>query len=390
MDITALRRETPACESVLHFNNAGAALSPRPVNEAVLKHLMQEQKFGGYEAAQRAEESIGNFYRAMARLVNCNAREIAFAHSATEAWNILLQSIPFEPGDRIITGQSEYAGNYLSLLHQARQQQIVVDVVDNKADGTIDLDQLNDKIDGDVRLIALTHVPSQSGVIHPAEEVGRIARRHRIFYLLDASQSVGQLPIDVNSIGCDMLVGTGRKYLRGPRGTGFVYVRNAIIEYLEPEIIDLHSASWSSRDIFTFRKDAKRFESFERFIAGQIALGVAADYASNLDLNRIADRVQQLAGQLRHSLSAIPGVSVLESGDRLSGIVTFSRDTEAATDLHGRLQRRGINTSVVKQANTRLDFDRRGLSDINRASVHYYNTEREVEQFCRIVQEIKI
>jgi len=387
MDISALRQQTPACESVIHFNNAGAALSPRPVIETLLRHLMLEQKLGGYEAAENAEELIGNCYRAIARLLNCNAKEVAFAHSATEAWNILLQSIPFEPGDRIITGQSEYAGNYLSLLHLARRQQIDIDVVENHADGTINLAQLKHKLDSDVRLIALTHVPSQSGVIHPAIEVGKLARRHRIFYLLDASQSVGQLPLDVNTLGCDMLVGTGRKYLRGPRGTGFIYVRNAIIEYLEPQIIDLHSARWNSQDIFTFRDDAKRFETFEKFIAGQIALGHAADYATDLGMNNIAIRVQQLARLLRQSLEEVPGITLHESGENLSGIVTFSRTDEQAADLQQRLWRAGMNTSVVKQVNTRLDFDRRGLKDINRASVHYYNTEAEIERFCDCVQE---
>lgn len=385
MDISTLRSQTPACDSVIHFNNAGASLAPRPVTESLLRHLMLEQKIGGYEAAEDARELIENCYRAIARLINCNAREVAFAHSATEAWNVLLQAIPFEPGDRIITGQSEYAGNYLSLLHLARRQQIDIDVVDNNEDGTLDLEQLKQKLDSDVRLIALTHIPSQSGVIHPAVEVGKLARRHRIFYLLDASQSVGQLPLDVNTLGCDMLVGTGRKYLRGPRGTGFIYVRHAIIEYLEPQIIDLHSASWNSRDIFTFRDDARRFETFEKFIAGQIALGRAADYAADLGMDNISIRVQQLARMMRQSLETLPDVTVHETGNHLSGIVTFSRSGESATDLHRRLLRAGINTSVVRQVNTRLDFERRGLQDINRASVHYYNTEAEIEQFCDAV-----
>lgn len=381
-NIVRLREDTPGCRHRLHFNNAGAALSPTDVTRALLDHLALEQRIGGYEAAAEAETAVHGFYRELARLLNCGAHEVGWAESASAAWNTLLHAVPLAPGDRVITGQSEYAGNYLSLLHLARTRRVTIDVIGNRPDGTIDLDRLEAALGDDVRLIALTHVASQNGTVQPATEVGQLARRHSILYLLDVAQSVGQLPLDVESLCCDMLAGTGRKFLRGPRGSGFLYVRHAVTGHLEPDRVDLHAARWLSGQRYQLHDDARRFESFECSVAGKIALGRAAAYASDLGLPAIRERVSLLAGTLRRSLSSIPGVTVHEALDAESGIVTFSRQGLDADTLHRNLLEQGINTSVVRRCNTRLDFERRNLEDINRASVHYYNTLDEVHVFC--------
>ncbi len=385
LNIDLIRKDTPACRDLIHFNNAGAALNPRQVTDAVIEHLLLEQKIGGYEAQEQASDKIENFYHAFARMLNCETREIAYAESATRAWNLLFHALPFKPGDRILTGQSEYASNYLALLHMAKKRNVKIDLVENNADGQICLEQLESRIDSDVRLIALTHVPSQGGVIHPAEQIGRLARKHNIFYLLDACQSAGQLALDVNRIGCDMLTGTGRKYLRGPRGTGFMYVRHGILDQLQPEFVDQHAARWVSRDKYEFRDDARRFEIWESYLAGKIGLGMAADYACTLGLDCIQHRVQSLAEQLRQALTGLVNVTVHDQGKMLSGIVTFSKSSETAEALHLRLRIQGINSSIVRRSGALLDFERRELGDINRASVHYYNTEDEIARFCLAV-----
>ena len=385
IDISTLRNDTPACADLIHFNNAGAALAPLAVTEAVLTHLANEQRLGGYEAANLAEGQINNFYDAFAKLLACEASEIAYAENATHAWNSLFNAIPFAAGDIILTGQSEYASNFLALLHMAKRQGVKIDVIPNDHTGIIDLEQLEAAINPRVKLIALTHTPSQSGVIHPAAKVGELARAHNILYLLDACQSAGQIDLNVDELGCDMLTGTGRKYLRGPRGTGFLYMRRSSMSKLEPACADLHSANWISANTYEFRDDARRFENWECYVAGKIGLGVAVDYALKIGMPAIESRVGELGAALRETLGTIAGVNVHEHGEPLSGIVTFSKKGIAAASLQEGLRAKGMNTSVARLASNQLDLAKRGLGDINRASIHYYNTHEEIERFCQMV-----
>ena len=382
IDLKRIRAETPGCETVLHFNNAGASLTPQPVYQAVTDHLKLESRMGGYEAQAHAQEKLNRFYQAFACLLNCDPEEIAFIENATRAWDMVFYAIPFKPGDRILTAQAEYASNYLAFLQVAKRKDIKIDVVPNDASGQISLDALEEMIDEDVKLIAITHVPTQGGLINPAEAVGQIARKYNILYLLDACQSVGQMPIDVKKIKCDMLSGTGRKYLRGPRGTGFLFVRRSLIELLEPPFIDLHAATWIDKDRFEIRNDARRFENWESYIAGRIGLATAVDYALEIGLEAIQERVQYLAALLRNRLSEFAGIVVRDLGQHRCGIVTFTKEDESASALKQRLASHQINISVSPARYARLDLDSRGISELARASVHYFNTEAEIDRFC--------
>lgn len=397
-NIDRLREETPACRELIHFNNAGASLQPKSVTDAVVQHLLLEQRLGGYEAAEAQHEASERFYPAIAGLLNCNPREVAYAENSTRAWNLLLHAIPFEPGERIIIGESEYASNYLSLLDLSHRHQVDIEVIRNDDHGQISLEELEQSLDENVRLIALTHVASQNGVIQPVTEVGRLARKHQILFLLDACQSAGQLNIDVNDINCDMLTASGRKYLRGPRGTGFMYVRHSVLDYLKPDAPDLQSVSWTSRDQFTWRDDARRFELWEHNVAAKLGLTRAADYATSLGMSDIEQRIKSLAGELRNKLSELPGVKIHDRAfggtpetlaSALSGIVSFSVHQADAGKLQTHLRQHRINTSVIRRKNTRLEFESRDLPDINRASVHYFNTSAEIEAFCQAVRAFR-
>jgi len=385
IDIERARRDTPATESILHFNNAGAALMPTPVVQAQLRHLQLEAATGGYEAAASANNQIEAIYDSIAQLLNADRSEIALVENATVAWDMAFYSVGFAPGDRILTAEAEYASNYIAFLQVARRTGAVIDVIPSDAAGELDLDALERMIDHHVKLIAITHVPTNGGLVNPAAAVGRIARAHGILYLLDACQSVGHMSIDVDAIGCDMLSATGRKYLRGPRGTGFLYVRRAILDQLEPPFLDLQAATWIAPDRYEIRPDARRFENWERNVAAQLGLGAAVDYALNLGLADIAARIDTLAAELRRRLTRIPGVSVRDLGRRPCGIVTFTDEAKPARELVAALRQQRMNCHASGPGSALLDATSRRLPDLLRASVHYYNTEEEVARFAAAV-----
>src|SRR5579871_2555429 len=292
LDVARARRETPGCAQTLHFNNAGASLMPAPVVEALIDYIRLEAQLGGYEAARQEADALEHVYDAIARLLHCRSDEVAFTENATRAWDMAFYSIPFQPGDRILTGMAEYASNAIAMLQVTRKTGAVIEVIPNDACGQISLDALRAALNDRVKLIALTHVPTNGGLVNPAAEVGQIAREAGVLYLLDACQAVGQMPIDVERIGCDMLSATGRKYLRGPRGTGFLYVRRAVLEQLEPCFLDMHAAQWTAHDQYTVQPNARRFETLESSCAGKLALGVAIDYALQWGLEAIRERVR--------------------------------------------------------------------------------------------------
>lgn len=388
IDLQRARQETPGTQHVLHFNNAGSSLMPQAVLDAQVEHLQLEARIGGYEAAAQARDAVERVYHAAAGLIGAAPEEIAVIENATRAWDMAFYSIPFQPGDRILTAMAEYASNYIAYLQVARKTGAVVEVIPNDEHGQVSVAALRDMLDERVKLISITHVPTNGGLVNPANEVGQVAREAGVLYLVDACQSVGQLPVNVAEMGCDMLSTTGRKYLRGPRGTGFLYVRNEVVEQLEPVMLDLHAATWTSRDTYEITPGAKRFENWETNYAGKIGLGVAIDYAAQWGIENIWTRIQQLAGRFRQELAAIPGVTVRDLGQVQCGIVTFEAEGKQPADIRDALATHGINVTASGPSSTRLDMEERGISGLVRASVHYYNSEDEVSRFCEVLEGI--
>jgi selenocysteine lyase/cysteine desulfurase len=382
IDIAQARRDTPATGRILHFNNAGAALMPAPVLAAQLRHLQLEAETGGYEAAASADDQIEAIYDSIAQLLNADRTEIALLENATVAWDMAFYSVGFAPGDRILTAEAEYASNHIAFLQVAKRTGAVIEIIPSDAAGELDTEALERMIDRRVKLIAITHVPTNSGLVNPAASVGRIARTHGILFLLDACQSVGQMPIDVAAIGCDMLSATGRKYLRGPRGTGFLYVRRGVLDRLEPPFLDLQAVTWVAPDRYEMRPDARRFENWERNVAAQLGLGAAVDYALGWGLADIEARIDMLAAELRRRLAEIPCVTVRDRGRHLCGIVTFTVEGKPPRDIVAALRRQRINCHASGPSSPLLVAPAHRLPALVRASVHYYNTEDEVARFA--------
>ncbi|MEU5258258.1 aminotransferase class V-fold PLP-dependent enzyme [Amycolatopsis sp. NPDC021455] len=386
-DVDRARRETPGCAEVVHFNNAGAALPPAVVTDTVVSYLRHEALIGGYEAAAEAADRLDAVYASVARLLGAGPDDIALTDNATRSWQAVFYALPFRAGDRILTSRAEYASNAIAFLQVARRTGAVVEVVGDDESGQLDVEELRRRIDGDVKLIAVSHVPTQGGLVNPAEEIGAVAEAAGIPFLLDACQSAGQLDLDVTRLKCDALSGTGRKYLRGPRGTGFLYVHPRLRERLEPAMLDLHSASWEAPAEYVVDPTAKRFEVWERDFAAVLGLGAAIDYALEWGLPAIETRVASLAATLRNRL-AEAGARVHDVGARKCGIVTFSVDGTPAAAIKARLAEANINTSLSTRTSAQYDFTARALPDLVRASVHYYNTEDEIDLLVRQVEKL--
>lgn len=387
-DVAVLREDTPGVSQLIHFNNAGTGLAPTPVLNAVKQHLDLEALQGGYEAAASNKPAMDAFYTSLAALIGCKPREIAFIENATRAWDMAFYGIDFREGDRIVTGRAEYVSNYVAFLQMKRRKGVEIDLIEDDASGQIDLKVLKAAIKPKTRLIALTHIPTFSGLINPAEDVGDIARTAGVLYLLDACQSAGHIPLNVSEIGCHMLSGTGRKYLRGPRGTGFLYASDDVLDQLEPPFIDLQSANWTGDNTYELVPHARRFETWERFVAGQIGLGVATSYAIGFGMERIGNRICALAAQLRSELSGQAAVTLHDKGARKGGIVTFTYDGETPAQTQARLGGSKVNVSVSTATSAQIDLPHRGLDAVVRASLHAFNTEDEIEGFVKALANL--
>lgn len=382
------RAETPGCKHRIHFNNAGASLIAQPVLDKVQTYLQTEALNGGYETERLYAETLAEVYPAAAQLINAQPSEIALMPNATTAWNRAFYAIPWQKGDRILCSPIEYSSNFMAYLQLKQRLDIEIDLMPYNEDLQPDLAAAEALISPQTRLLSLSYLPSHIGLVQDAEAFGRLARHYGIYYLLDACQAVGQISIDVEKIGCDFLSVTGRKYLRAPRGTGFLYVRQSRLEGLEPCFMDTAAAEWQTSQSYQLRQDARRLESWEANRANQLGLAEAINYANRLGLANIQARINQLADYLKFILRKLPEVRLSETKSSQSGIVSFDIVGKDLAQIQKHLETKQINTSLVLPSVSRIDLKQRGFARLLRASVHYYNTEAEIEQFGESLEQI--
>jgi selenocysteine lyase/cysteine desulfurase len=390
LDVAGLRSDTPGCAHRNHLNNAGAALMPTPVLNAVRDHLRLEEETGGYEAADARQEELARAYVDVEALLEAEPGTVAFTGSATESFTQALSSVPWRPGDVLLTTRDDYASNQIQYLSLARRMGVELVRAPDAEEGGLDLPAMEELIHRRrPRLVAVTHIPTNSGLVQPVAAVGQMCRSRGIPYLVDACQSVGQMPLDVEEIGCDFLSATARKFLRGPRGAGFLYVSPRILDSgWEPLFPDLRGADWVGADLYQPAPDARRFETWEFSHGLLLGMGAAARYAMDLGLPAVRDRIRALASLARRTLGAIPGIHVLDRGPELGGIVTLSVAGWDAVALVPELRKRRINTSALTRVSAVMDFDARGIETALRVSPHVYNTPEEIEALAGALGEL--
>lgn len=388
IDLQTARAETPAADNGIYLNNAGCSLMPQAVIDAVQGYLSVEAETGGYRATIQEAEAIESVYDSVAALINAKPNEIALMGSHTLAWQSLFQGLSFKEGDRILTARSEYAANYVAMLQMQKRTGCVIEIIPCSNDGASDPVALDKMIDDKVKLIAINWIPTNGGLMNPAAEIGRVAKAHGVPYLLDACQAVGQMPVDVEELGCDYLSATGRKWLRAPKGTGFLYVREDKLSApgCEPGIIDDIGAPWTKADAYELLDTARRFETSENAPSLRLGLGAAVDYARALGLETIRERVNNLAQNLRSELAALPGIKLQDLGSERAGLVTFTHDDIPAADITATLGKENICVKTIPQAGAYLDTQARDIHELVRISAHYYNSEDELETVLKTLR----
>ncbi|MEU6857763.1 aminotransferase class V-fold PLP-dependent enzyme [Glycomyces sp. NPDC046736] len=390
LDVAALRADTPGCERVVHFNNAGCGLLAAPVRDTMIEHLRLEAEIGGYEASAARADGVREFYTEVAALINAGPDNIAFAGSATHAYANALASIPFEPGDVILTTRDDFVSNQIAFLSLRKRFGVRIVHAPDAPEGGVDVEAMATLMHAlRPRLVSATHVPTNSGLVAPVAAIGRHCRELDLLYLVDACQSVGQFTIDVEAIGCDFLTATCRKFLRGPRGSGFLYVSDRVLrEDYEPLFIDMHGARWTAPEEYTPVATAARFEEWEFPYATVLGSAAAVRYARDVGIEAVEQRTPALAARLRDRLAPIEGVRVLDKGPLLAALVTFTIEGWEPQPFKAAVDERDINSALSFREFAQYDFGDKGVDWCLRLSPHYYNTESEVDHVAAAIAEL--
>jgi selenocysteine lyase/cysteine desulfurase len=395
--LEALRQDTRGISSVVHLNNAGASLPPSAVVDAVIGHVRNEEALGPYEAATKAGEATAALYGAAAQLLDCDDSELAFCDSGSRAWNVLVYSLRLQPMERVLVSPLEFGSGLVAIQHVAERAGASVVTIPADDEGRVRVEELATMIAAHPpALVAITHAAPHGGAVNPVREIGTLAKECGAFYLVDACQSLGQLPVSVHDLRCDALTATGRKWLRGPRGTAFLYVRRGVSETLDPTTSDLLTADFLSHPQdpqgtrLRFRSDARKFELWERSVAGAIGLGVALEYLRSLIAHGFCphDRILDLAQYAADGLRGIPGVEVWAPAQAESGIVGFAVGDRPPAVVKSECSRHGINISTMSEYDVPLDFQRRQRSSICRVAPHYFNETSELDAFLSVIRQI--
>ena len=381
LDIKIIRENTPGLEGGIYLDNAGASLVPRQVLTVIKDHLDLESTVGGYVAQEQQSERLENTYESLSRLLGGKASEFALTSNASDSWGRAFYSVPMKAGDNIVTAYNEYCSNYVAFLHRAKRDGVEIRVAKPDESYALDTKHLGELVDDKTKLIAISHVPSSSGQINPVAEVGKIAKAAGVLYLLDACQSIGQLPVNVDSIGCDMLAGTSRKFLRGPRGVGFMYVSPQALCKLDPVMMSNQSAIWTASNQMDVREDTRVFEAWERSVAVQLGFGAALDYLHSIDSTAAMERTLELGEYLRQKLEGVEGVTIADPAGPSAAIVTFEMAGRDPLEVKAKLAKQNIAVNVASVVHTRLDLEARGIESLLRASPQYYTLHEEIDRF---------
>jgi cysteine desulfurase / selenocysteine lyase len=388
-DTATYRSNTPGAAAAIHLNAAGAALPSAGVVAAVKAHLDLEANFGLQTALAKAQDGLAETRRCAATLFDCDPGEIAFGTTCAQLWSLLFHARRLPAGGRILVSRGEWGGNLLAIHAAARDSGVAVETIPADAAGRIDVAQLRARLDGDVRLLAVTAVSSVSGIRQPVGEIGALERPPGCLYFVDAAQMAGRFPISLRETRADVIVAPARKWLRGPRGQAVAALSGAaLLQLTSPPLLDLGGVAWSKDGEPSPRGDARRFESFECSVAGRLGFGAALGEWLDAGPAAVTGAIDELIRRLRAALAACDGVCVLEPADSDAAFLTFTCGDARPSDVVRALGEAGIATANQERTYAPLEMSARGLSNVLRASPHAYTHPDEITRFVEALGRV--
>ncbi len=372
----------------LFFNSAGASLMPRSVTEKITKYLHREERFGGYAVEAQREEEIAEFRQQAANLIGSPVRNITFAHSASSAYMQALFSLPLYAKDVIVTSEVDYTSNFLRFLSLHKKRGVVCKIIKSLPNGDLDIAHFRQLIEQyPVKLVAVTHIPTNSGMVQDVATIGEICAAENLTFLLDSCQSIGQMDVNLKDIKCDFLTATGRKFLRGPRGTGFLYVSDRILDKgYAPLLLDGGNATWTGNDTYELMDSAERFGNWEKPYAMMTGLTEALRYLNEIGIQKVEERSNSIMKQLRSNLAAIPSVTSYDLGTKTSNILTFRKEGKTVEDFQNCFSENQVYYGISQKHQGQIDFNKKGVDWVVRLSPHYFNTEEEINKISEIIE----
>lgn len=375
-----------------YLNNAGAALMSEKTYNIIMSHMKLEMELGAYQAAQSVKSEIEQFYLNAAKLINANSvDEIAFMDSASRGWNMAIYGLRMSAKDTIITLSSEFGTNLITIFDKAKKANANVKILNCDINGDFSLNELEECLKKGAKFIAISHVVAHGSIINPVEEIGKLAKQYGCTYIVDGCQAVGQIPVNIDMLNCDAYITTGRKWLRGPRGTGFLYI-NKMAE-IDTTQLDLASADLIfDKDLnisdIQIRNDAKRFELWERSIANVLGLSNAIQESFFHDsmLNNMRNHVNLIRSEIIDNRN----FTLIGKEKSESLIIGFYlNNPEKESIVERSFKDVDISISTMHDWDCPLHFPKNGATKIFRIAPHYYTDEDTIQLTCKAIENVK-
>lgn len=371
-----VRQLFPLTKDRIYLNNGTMGPSPYPVIEAVREGMMQSDEYGNYSGYEKSIDSIAAF-------VGADKKEIALTHNVTEGINIACWGVPLSKRDEVIISDQEHVGNALPWLNRFKLDGIVLKIFTPASTAAETLNRINALITKRTKVIAVPHLPCTQGQVLPVKEICRLARDKGIYSCIDGAHGPGMLPLDLHDMGCDTYASCCHKWMLGPKGTGFLYVREGFLDTLQPYFV----GGGSTKGEWNLTDDPympNYVPTAHQYFGGTQSLGLAkgviasVDFLESIGMENVYRRIKYLGGYLQDRLLAIDKVELLTPTEERSycGVNSFRIKGTPYKELYKACGVDHIRIRAVPE---------NGM-DCLRISTHIYNSKQDIDALIHVVE----